>query len=86
MASKPKGRRVKPAIYAREDGRCFWCETPLRYEYSTLDHIVPRSRGGSNEQTNMVLSCRPCNNERDVMPAETFLVLSIRKLKQNSRL
>lgn len=30
----------------------------------TLDHVVPQSRGGSNQITNLVLACYRCNNDR----------------------
>lgn len=51
---------------------CFWCRRALRFEETTVDHLRPRSKGGSNRMSNLVLSCSPCNQERadDVYDAE----------------
>lgn len=40
---------------------------------ATLDHIVPRSRGGRNELENLVLACHWCNHFRGDVPAHTAL-------------
>ena len=37
------------------------------------EHVVPRSRGGSNRISNLVLSCRSCNEKKDNLPIEEFL-------------
>lgn len=34
----------------------------------TLDHVVPRSRGGSNEASNLFTACRSCNSARGAGP------------------
>ena len=31
---------------------------------ATLDHLMPKSRGGSNDLTNLVISCSPCNSAK----------------------
>lgn len=33
-------------------------------DYPELDHIVPRSAGGSNEESNLILLCNSCNNKK----------------------
>jgi 5-methylcytosine-specific restriction endonuclease McrA len=55
----PKKRRA--AIYERDGHRCVWCSATERL---SLDHLVPRSRGGSNESSNLVTSCVGCNRHR----------------------
>lgn len=74
MVDNKRMRRQRWAIYKRENRRCFWCDTPLRFENSTRDHIVTRSNGGGNTMDNYVLSCSPCNNERGDIDAEIFLM------------
>ena len=47
------------ALFARDDWRCVYCgESGGRL---TLDHVIPRSRGGESVWENVVTSCAPCN-------------------------
>ncbi len=39
---------------------------------ATIDHVVPRGRGGKNEMDNKVAACYRCNNARGDMPAHLF--------------
>ncbi len=48
-------------IYEREKKRCFYCGKNLKYRQITLDHYIPKSKGGTKEVFNLVLSCRKCN-------------------------
>jgi len=43
---------------------CHWCKKPLTRATATLDHVIPLSRGGLNNDNNYVLACEPCNSER----------------------
>lgn len=42
-------------------GRCYYCQQPVEKGGATIDHVQPKSRGGSDEIQNLVLSCKPCN-------------------------
>ena len=42
---------------------------------STIEHVKPKSLGGSNEWDNLAMSCDRCNNKRGNMPAEEFMEL-----------
>ncbi len=33
-------------------------------DFATIDHVIPSSKGGSNDETNLVLACSDCNNEK----------------------
>jgi 5-methylcytosine-specific restriction endonuclease McrA len=46
------------ALFARDGWRCVYCGSAGRL---TLDHVVPRSRGGDSVWENVVTSCAPCN-------------------------
>src|SRR5918999_5132129 len=47
------------ALFARDGWRCQYCGTESGK--LTLDHVVPRSRGGDSVWENVVTSCAPCN-------------------------
>jgi 5-methylcytosine-specific restriction endonuclease McrA len=83
-------RRAKRLrIYARDGWRCVWClaevidgrhmaalsalDNGLRL--ATLDHYLPRGRGGRNETDNLLTACMYCNAARGEMPALAFAAL-----------
>ena len=47
------------ALFARDDWRCVYCGTSGGR--LTLDHVIPRSKGGESTWENVVTSCAPCN-------------------------
>jgi 5-methylcytosine-specific restriction endonuclease McrA len=56
---RPGGRRLsRRAILARDGFRCQYCGNT---HHLTIDHIVPRCRGGLDSWDNVVTSCAPCN-------------------------
>jgi 5-methylcytosine-specific restriction endonuclease McrA len=48
-------------IYARDDNTCQYCGRRHRRAELNLDHVIPRSRGGSTNWENVVCSCISCN-------------------------
>ncbi len=55
------------AIFARDGGRCAYC----RGTAETIDHVLPRSRGGGHQWDNVVAACAHCNHTKgDRTPAE----------------
>ena len=51
----PLSRR---AIFARDGGRCVYCESAA----TSIDHVLPRSRGGDHSWENVVSACHRCNH------------------------
>jgi 5-methylcytosine-specific restriction endonuclease McrA len=50
---------------------CQWCHCRLSAETATTDHLVPRSRGGTDQWENLCLACGQCNQKRkNDMPHE----------------
>jgi len=70
-------RRVsRRAILARDRHRCQYCGSRT---HLTIDHIIPRSRGGGSTWENIVTSCAPCNSRKgDRLPAEADMRLRSR--------
>lgn len=44
-----------------------------KHDFRTVDHIVPRSKGGSCEQKNLAVCCRECNRAKSDKSVESFL-------------
>lgn len=60
-------REKRLAIYLRDGFICVYCRRDLRDAAKSevsLDHLIPRSEGGDNHQTNLVTACTPCNSSR----------------------
>jgi len=71
----PYRRRVplnRRAVFARDAHTCQYCAAPAE----NIDHIVPRSRGGSHTWENVVAACRRCNTKKgDRTPGEASMRL-----------
>lgn len=80
-------RRAKRLrIYQRDGWRCVWCRAKvaagtdpdrvrLHRALATLDHMLPRNRGGNNAASNLLTCCAACNAARGEMPALAFAAL-----------
>lgn len=59
-------------VFARDDFRCQYCGSPA----DSIDHVLPRSRGGTHVWENVAAACRPCNlSKRDRTPDEAGMRL-----------
>lgn len=43
---------------------CYYCNEPLSFRQATVEHLIPRARGGTNSRDNVTISCGPCNHNR----------------------
>lgn len=60
------------AVFARDGGRCQYCGGAAE----SIDHVVPRAKGGAHTWENVVAACRACNTaKRDRLLSETTMVL-----------
>lgn len=50
--------------FIRQGGLCFYCEDWLPLTRINVEHIVPRSRGGTNHRQNLALACSNCNKNK----------------------
>ncbi len=63
-SSEPSGGRalrLATELMIRDGKRCFYCDLELAPETATVEHLLPRSCGGSDDLANLALACRPCN-------------------------
>lgn len=60
MRYASKSNRIR--LQVRDGSCCHYCK---RYKGKlTVDHKIPRSKGGSNDISNLVLACYDCNREK----------------------
>ena len=48
-------------IFKRDGGKCQYCGTTKDL---TIDHVIPRSKGGQSTWTNLVTACKGCNSKK----------------------
>jgi 5-methylcytosine-specific restriction endonuclease McrA len=64
-AQVPVSRR---GVLRRDSHRCVYCGSGA----TTVDHVMPRSRGGASDWENIVTACAPCNRRKgNRTPVET---------------
>ena len=51
-------------ILWRDKNQCQYCGNHFNADKLTLDHVLPKSRGGKNTWTNMVAACKKCNQRK----------------------
>jgi 5-methylcytosine-specific restriction endonuclease McrA len=60
-----------------DDPQCYYCRVVMCHEVPglepTVDHKIPRSRGGDNQVANLVWACITCNQLKGTQTAEEFL-------------
>jgi len=67
VTKKTTKHRFRKTIIAAWSGRCAYCDEPLGRS-ATLDHIIPRSKGGETQATNLVACCLNCNSHKSSHP------------------
>lgn len=78
-------RRLKN-LYDEQDGKCYWCgeemnlwfETDRKifhkvfYRTATIEHLLPRSQGGTLHKSNIACACSDCNSKRATISHNQF--------------
>ena len=64
------GTEVRAYLMQKWDGKCAYCGSDCKLE---IEHLVPKSRGGSNRVSNLVMACRKCNESKSTKTLEEFL-------------
>jgi 5-methylcytosine-specific restriction endonuclease McrA len=64
---------TRRAVFARDDWTCQYCGSRANL---TVDHVIPRSKGGPSSWENIVASCAPCNRRKgDALPPQVGMQL-----------
>ena len=60
-------------LIERDGPACVWCGREVWRRDLTLEHVVPRSRGGHMTPENAVVACRSCNRRRGSKPVDAYV-------------
>ncbi len=77
----PEGLRDsrKETLRKMQDNQCCWCGRPMqqthpfRWDYETIEHLTPLSKGGTNDMDNLALAHKKCNEDRGTEDREPLL-------------
>ena len=57
-------RKFRQSIFESWEWKCAYCDKELDIKSATIDHIVPKYKGGHNVKSNMICSCSKCNRSK----------------------
>lgn len=60
----PNYKTHKHTLFGKQEGTCGGCLTAFPFRNLTVDHIVPRSKGGTDHLDNLQLLCGACNSTK----------------------
>ena len=66
-------RTHKHVLYGEQEDRCKGCRARFEFRNMTIDHELPRSRGGTDHISNLQLLCGHCNSVKGNRPMEYLL-------------
>ena len=65
-------------LWKNRKHKCYWCGRTLNKGSLTADHLIPLSKGGTHQRTNLVPACYQCNQaKRDMMPTDFAKVMAV---------
>lgn len=75
-------KKVKRYIYLRDGGKCVHCGKTLGYNQVNIDHYHPKSKGGTDDDFNLVLSCKRCNKYKRATVPKDIDAVNVALLKR----
>ena len=69
-------------LFGQQEGRCAGCKTEFPFKILEVDHVVPRSKGGTDHIENLQLLCPHCNRLKGDRPQEYLLAELHRRTPQ----
>ena len=57
-------RPTKKSLWHRDLGTCQYCSKRVTLSNATIDHVIPKSRGGDHTWENLVIACSKCNSKK----------------------
>lgn len=89
--ARRRSGRIMQKLWRKHGPHCVWCGrftyaaleerdgfTELRSDSATIEHLIPLSRGGTWEMSNLRIACHRCNSARgsrpEIAPGDTYFI------------
>ena len=69
----PPYKTQKQTLFGVQEGICAGCKISFPFRNFTIDHIVPRARGGTDHMENLQLLCNACNSMKGTKTQAEFM-------------
>lgn len=63
---------IKRGIWESQNEKCAYCGRRRQFKHMTVDHIIPLSKGGTDDVDNLQCTCKMCNRLKDNMLPHEF--------------
>ena len=64
LTPKLARRKFRESIFEAWEWKCAYCDRQLCKDTATIDHIIPKHKGGHNTRNNLACSCNGCNRSK----------------------
>ena len=64
LSPKNARHKFRQCIFEAWNWKCAYCDKELDTKSATIDHILPKFKGGHNVKSNMLCSCSSCNRSK----------------------
>ncbi|WP_092325025.1 HNH endonuclease [Butyrivibrio sp. YAB3001] len=61
---KQRKADIKRIVLGKTDGVCARCGKHISFEKATIEHFVPKYRGGADDERNLLPLCKNCNKQK----------------------
>lgn len=73
LGKLPHYRTHRHRLYGRQEGNCNGCRIHFPFQNFTVDHVVPKSKGGTDHLSNLQLLCNACNSKKGARSHEHLI-------------
>jgi len=83
MARKQGEKRLK--VFEKTDYHCAYCGCVLTPDNWTIEHIIPKIKGGTNAYENLVGACKTCNGTKSGLSVQEYRQAIKNQIKELQR-
>jgi 5-methylcytosine-specific restriction endonuclease McrA len=83
---KQRKAKLKRIVLGKTDGVCARCGKPISFEKATIEHFIPKYRGGADDERNLLPLCKSCNKQKGsrIVAAEEYYPFLKREFCKNA--